>query len=411
MSAGLVQVEAVLEEQEKDLSGNKYVLIQKCFRYFDMDQVGMDNRHLSLFDMAGAFVFGVDPERTAVENLWNFVTRKIGIDREKIWATYFVGGEVEGEIIPADDKARQAWLELGFDTDRLIGLGEADNYWVQGPGLQKDYDPPSLRKCGPNTELFYDRGRNPKCNNICRPGCPCGRFVEFANILFVEYEIDTRTKVWSKISTPFVETVIGLERVAFISENYESVFELPQYQRLMKTISEFIPDRKLPKTWVQYGRQVIADHIFALYTLVSDGAPPPGKDGRARIMKLLIRQVITQQMILGIIHPKFMETILIRASFLLDNNSQTSNNTIKTLLNYYKSARKKFERTINKGMQELSLWFKENKGRNLTGCQIVTLEKEKGLPHNLIRAELFIRGHSFPQTQYRQSLTQWRKTL
>jgi alanyl-tRNA synthetase len=179
----------------------------------------------------------------------------------------------------------------------------------------------------------------------------------------------------------------------------------------MDTISDYIPDRNLPDEWILSGQQIIADYTFALYNLVLDGAPPPGKDGRARIMKLLIRQVITQQLILGITQPKFMETVLLKASFLLNHNSQTSSKTIKTLLTYYHTARKKFERTINKGKKELFMCFKENNGEKITGCQIVTLEKEKGLPHNLIQAEMFKQGREFPKKEYYRSLSHWRTSL
>lgn len=412
MSAGLVQVESVLAEQKKIFSGNKFVLVQRCFRYFDMDKVGLDNRHLSLFDMAGAFVFGVDPERDAIPQLWDFITQTIGIDPTRIWATYFAGAQINGKNIPADERAKQRWVDMGLNPDRIVGLKEDDNFWVQGPGLNFDDNTPYVRKCGPHTELFYDFGEHMRCGMQCRPGCSCGRFIEFANILFVEFEIDKKTGFWSKMDTPFVESVIGVERVTTISQRGISVFDLPKYQRLIQAIEQRIPDNlDLPCEWKMFGSQVIADHILALYTLVSDGAPKPGKDGRARIMKLLIRQVVTQQMVLKISNPYVIKALIENAALILDPCPDNRAAVSSKLLRYYENARKIFEKTVIKGIAELNHYLELNGGRDLSGCQVVALEKEKGLPHTIIRAEMHVKGITFPAKDYHQSLVQWRTAL
>ncbi len=404
MSAGLVQVETVLAEQKKDLTGNKFVLFQKCFRHFDMSQVGKDNRHLSLFNMAGAFVFGVDLNRKIIPNVWNFVTNVLKMNKNKIWITYFKGGEVNGQYMSPDLETLKAWQKIGVDPSRIVGLGADDNYWAQSDVSSDDN---SSKKCGPNTELFFDRGQHLKCTENCLPGCDCGRFIEFSNTLFVQYQFSKDSNTIEKTKTPFVETVIGLERVSFILKEFESVFDLPKYQELMYRVKLLSGHQNLPSNWSTQACQLIADHVFALYALVSDGAPPPGKGGRQRLMRCLVRQVITQQKILEIKDPRFFKKIIHCAAKILGHNIQARKSTIKTLCTYFEEESKIFEKTVIRGEKVLSQYLHNKDGKPITGCQIVELEKKMGLPQRIIAAKMLQRNQQFPNYEYQDSLKQW----
>jgi len=302
MSAGLVQIETSLAQVE-DRPGDQFVLVQECFRHFDLDKVGTDDIHLSLFEMPAAFVFGSDGKADTIRQIWTLATEILGMDEDHIWVSHFRGGKVLDEHLPSDEATRQAWIEVGVPENRIVGLGTHGNYWVQGGEIDGMGTP---RKAGPNTELFYDRGAERACGTGCRPGCKCGRFVEFANSLFICRELDEQSGCLRPMAEPFVETVIGTERVAMILQDVRSVFEIDSYRPIINTIHGFVRRPDLPESLVVASERVIADYLKALYILVADGAPPPGKDGRERIIKLLIRGLMTRQIVLGIQSQEFL---------------------------------------------------------------------------------------------------------
>jgi alanyl-tRNA synthetase len=318
MSAGLGQIETSLANV-KNRDGNKFVLVQDCFRHFDREAVGNDATHLSLFEMPAAFMFGNNKKEIAINHLWQLATEILGIEVEHLWVSYFAGGKLEGQQLPKDKTTYQTWREIGVPDNRLVGLGIKDNYWVQGKGLQNI--PTNPRKCGPSTELFYDRGIETNCGSACQPGCPCGRFIEFANLLFIAYTVNPQTNVIELMADPFVETVIGTERTAMILQRVDSVFDLHNYRAVLDGIENFIMNKDLPLQLIRKSKRIIVDHLRALCALVKDGAPPPGKNGRERLIKLLIRSIITQQILLGIIAKDFLSVIIqLVAEFLAQND-------------------------------------------------------------------------------------------
>ncbi|MCI5159664.1 MAG: hypothetical protein D3906_14805, partial [Candidatus Electrothrix sp. AUS1_2] len=209
MSAGLVQVEEVLLHSQAR-SGNRFVLVQDCFRHFDLKAVGTDGIHLSLFEMPGAFMFGRDGHGELIARMWEFAVSSLLLDPQRIWISYFNGGTFNGQTLTKDAATYAAWRSVGIPEKRLIGLGLQDNYWIQGNGSHEASD--ELRKCGSCTELFYDLGEERSCSPQCRPGCRCGRFVEFANSLFIFSSFDPKTNLFKPLDDPYGETVIGTER-------------------------------------------------------------------------------------------------------------------------------------------------------------------------------------------------------
>lgn len=403
MSAGLVQVETSLAHAE-DRSSDQFVLVQECFRHFDLDRVGTNSIHLSLFEMPGAFVFGPDGKRSTVERMWTLATAVLDIDEEHIWASYFGGGPVLEEELPGDEMVRDAWLDVGVPRERLVGLGAEDNYWVQGGGIDGMETP---RKAGPNTELFYDRGPEYACGPACRPGCRCGRFVEFSNSLFISQEIDTDNGSLHPLEEPFSETVIGTERVAMILQGVESVFRIDGYRPIMAAIRAFVDAPDLPESTIAASEQVIADYLKALYVLVGDGAPPPGKNGRERIIKLLIRGVVSRQILLGIRSDDFLTTVMGRIDQTLQQDLRAAPKDERVLIDYFESESERFIRTIRRGRRALGSMLKENAGHTLTGQQILDLEKKKGLPHLLTAKFLKEKGLAFRESDYLSALSEW----
>lgn len=413
MSAGLVQVETSLANAEHR-SGNKFVLVQDCFRHFDLDAIGTDNFHLSLFEMPAAFLFDQDGRRDIIAQMWQFVTKGLGIDPQRIWVSYFGGGKLAGYFLQCDELTYRAWRGVGVPEDRLVGLDRSHNYWLQGGGIQNGAQP--LRKCGANTEMFYDLGKDYACGPTCQPGCRCGRFIEFSNLLFVTHQLNHHTNTLTQLADPFTEAVIGTERVAMILQNVQSVFDTTAYRPLMTAIHQCVTATDIAPQLIHASECVIADHLRALCVLVADDAPPPGKNGRERIMKLLIRGVMTRQLVLGIDmgfkNPFFLELLQLVIDFLdVEVQNTQSSAIISRLISYFETETQRFRRTVARGYRELEEMLSCNQGRTLSGLQIVDLEKRYGLPYLLIAKTLKSRGLDVPNVQYRKALNKWKGSL
>lgn len=388
MSAGLVQVERMLPSL-LHRSHNRFVLVQECYRYFDLDKVGTDDLHLTFFEMPGAFIFGPSSRSQAVQKMWQLVTAVLCIPREHIWATYFGGGTVLNQPIPEDSETRQAWHETGIAPGHIVGLKPPDNYWLQGTGgrVERTGDPRLIRRCGPNTELFYDRGPEFGCSPHCRPGCRCGRFVEFANSLFINGIQNLCACQITPNPDPFTETVIGLERVAMILQEKRSVFEIDSLAPLTTLIRGFVPASACLQP--QYERYIgaIADHIRALFALMRDGAPPPGKNGQERLIKKLIRRTVTLCILLDIPADHLIEAVLEQVLAL----SAPDENNWKG----YEASRECFQKeqcrflaTVERGRRRMEKMLAENGGETISAAQRVELEKIVGYPELLINRTL-----------------------
>lgn len=409
MSAGLVQVETSLSKVN-NRSNNKFVLVQDCFRHFDLEKVGTDDIHLSLFEMPGAFIFSQNGKSEAISNMWELATEKLGIDAERIWVSYFRGGQLGQLRLPEDTVARQTWLALGFPENRLIGLGIDDNYWVQGNGLEIAYGP--LRKCGVSTELFFDRGSNISCGKNCKPGCRCGRFIEFSNSLFISQEFHTQENKLIPMEDPFIETVIGTERVIMILESVESVFQTELYRSIINTIRSFTIQKNIPPNIIIDCERVIADYLRALCVLVFDGAPPPGKNGRERIIKLLIRGVLLRKVILGIDSEDFLSA-LVNSTMKTVGTLQIGSidQIISKLKVYFDSESEKFYKTIRRGEAKLESILDDSKVNSLSGSQVLSLEKNWGLPHLYTEKVLHENGLKYDIEDYHKALDKWKKLI
>lgn len=404
MSAGLVPIETSLARLP-NRPGNQFVLVQNCFRHFDLETVGKDNIHLSFFEMPGAFTFGPNNKAETIQRMWFLATSVLGIDKDRIWATYFKGGMILQNDLPEDTATRKTWLDIGIPANRIVGL-VTNNYWVQGRGFENMSTP---RKCGPNTELFFDRGIEKTCGPECKPGCGCGRFVEFSNSLFIGYVLNEQNNELHPIQEPFTETVIGTQRVAMILQDVPSVFDIDSYLPIIDVIRRFAPKTDLPVKMCATSEKVIADYIKALYCLIADGAPPPGKNGRERIIKLLIRGVLTRQYILGIRVPDFLSTLLDCVALNVSASSD-EDTTKKRVLDYFARETPRFMQTIERGQHIFAKLLKENHGSTLSGSQITYLEKSQGLSHSLVAVFLWEQGFSFPETDYHQTLKLWKQT-
>lgn len=403
MSAGLEQVETVLAG-DPDRAGNRFVLVQDCFRHFDINSVGTDTSHLSLFEMAGAFIFGSCDRLEPLRKIWDLVTRSYGIPLHRIWVSYFGGGKIGNQDLPKDQETYEAWREIGVPEKRLIGLGPEHNYWMQGGSIFSGQS--VWLKCGAHTEIFFDRGAD-KCGSNCLPGCRCGRFVELSNTLFISDLYQSDTETFSSLSDPFAETVIGVERMGMVLQEKPLVFDIDRYSASIQRIHQLVNNTDEAPSLIRQSEYVIADHLRALCVLIADNAPPPGKNGRARIIRVLIRNVLTRQIILGISLSDLLSSIVPLFLPTGDNGPKVK----QKIIDFFFSEQHKFHNTLEKGKRELDNILAKKQLKILDGAQILFLEKKKGLPFLITESFLKERGIVYSKADYQNALNHWRRTV
>ncbi|MDP8911240.1 MAG: alanine--tRNA ligase-related protein, partial [Actinomycetota bacterium] len=199
--------------------------VQKSFRTPDIDEVGLDGSHLTFFEMLGNFSFGQYFKEGAIEFAWEFLFDHMRLDRDRIWVTVFAG---DPELrLGEDEVAVTLWEQIGMPPERIIRLPRSDNFWsVGGPG-----------PCGPDSEIFFDWGEDHGCGRPdCAPGCSCERFLEFWNLVFMEYELHADGSL-TPLPKQNIDTGMGLERAASVLQGVESVYETDGYQDIMRWIA------------------------------------------------------------------------------------------------------------------------------------------------------------------------------
>lgn len=407
-SAGLTQIENGIEHS-REHCGERYVLVQNCFRHFDIAKVGRSPMHLSLFGMGGAFSFGEVSRKDTLSKIWSFLVDVLDLDSQRLWVTYFAGGKLERHSFAEDEETRDTWRALGVESTHLVGLGIEGGFWKQGDGLSGKE---RYRKCGATTEVFFDRGPHLRCGTECGPGCKCGRFIEVSNILFIHSFIDGETNAMIPMVTPFDETVIGIERIAAAIFEHEGVFDLPYFRPVLNFIRDHYElDEVMGVDNCEESERVIADHARALLFLTADGAPAPGKGGRARIMRLLVRGIVTRMQILRIRDERFFPGLIdLMLKQYEDPYSHLKDGRDKVLL-YFSEEKKRFHRTLSRGYRRLDQILEGDDSDSISALQALRLVKQRGFPYPLLKATLEQRSVAFEPQEYWQAHEHWYQSL
>ncbi|MDQ5821921.1 MAG: alanine--tRNA ligase [Actinomycetota bacterium] len=265
--------------------------LQKCFRTPDIDEVGLDGHHLTYFEMLGNFSFGQYFKEGAIELAWEFLTEHMHIDLSKLWVSVFAG---DPELSLGEDEVTiRLWEQIGQPPERIIPLPRAENFWsVGGPG-----------PCGPDSELYYDRGEELGCGESdCAPACTrCERFLEFWNLVFMEYELHSDGSL-TPLPKQNIDTGMGLERTASILQDVISVYETDGYQDIMRWIEG--------ESGVGYGssdeatkaHRILADHGRGMTFLAGEGIAP-SNEGRGYVMRRIVRRAVLQAGRIGLESP------------------------------------------------------------------------------------------------------------
>ena len=252
---------------EKHPAGTRLTDYQKCVRTNDIDEVG-DNRHLTYFEMLGNWSLGDYFKEESVKMSFEFLTKELGIPAEKISVTCFAGDE----DAPRDEVTAECWRKAGIPEERIYFYGKDDNWWIAG----------EEGPCGPDTEMFYDTGKEP-CSNNCQPSCGCGKYVEIWNNVFMEY-YKSKDGKYSKLKQQNVDTGMGLERITFLLQGKSTPFDTELFAPVMEELEN------LQKVDDIKSRRIIAEHLRASIMIISDGGRPSNID-RGYILRRLIRRM------------------------------------------------------------------------------------------------------------------------
>jgi alanyl-tRNA synthetase len=252
---------------------------QKCFRTPDIDEVGLDGYHCTFFEMLGNFSFGQYFKDGAVELAWEFVFDHLKIDPDRFWVSVFAGDPELG--LDEDEVAVGAWERLGLAPERIVRLPASENFWsVGGPG-----------PCGADSEMYYDRGVEVGCDRPdCAPGCSCERFLEFWNLVFMEFELHADGTL-TPLPKQNIDTGMGLERTATILQDVLSVYETDGYQEIMAWIAGASGVGFGDSPDATKAHRVLADHGRGMSFLVADGVTP-SNEGRGYVLRRVIRRAI-----------------------------------------------------------------------------------------------------------------------
>jgi alanyl-tRNA synthetase len=287
---------------------------QKCVRaggkHNDLENVGFTKRHHTFFEMLGNFSFGDYFKKDAIACAWELITSSqwFGIPKEKLYVTVFGGAEVApGSKLGVDEEARGFWLGQQVPAERIFAIpGLKDNFWAMG-----DTGP-----CGPCSEIHYDMGpeASDEGHTDCKFPCDCGRYVELWNLVFMQFNRDTRGTL-TPLPKPCVDTGMGIERLAAVLQgvisNYETDLFVPLIDRAAKLTSI---DESKELAAEEHKRsaaslRVIADHARATAFLITDGVLP-SNEGRGYVLRKIMRRAIRHGRLLGATKPFLHEMVV-----------------------------------------------------------------------------------------------------
>ncbi|MBJ95178.1 MAG: alanine--tRNA ligase [Rickettsiales bacterium] len=287
VNAGMVQFKDVFVGAEKR-PYSRATTVQKCMRvsgkHNDLENVGVTARHHTLFEMLGNFSFGDYFKREAIAYAWEFLTERLELPADRLLITVFENDEESAEL----------WKELGIEPSRIGRCGEKDNFWSMGP----------IGPCGPCTEIHWDLQDNFVPDNEPDPwgfGHDAGRYMEIWNLVFMQFEryLENGENRERPLPRPSVDTGMGLERIAAITQGFKSNWELAEFQSVIELASSICGHRYGTATETDISLRVIADHSRAAAFLVGDGVMPSNEE-RGYVLRRILRRAIRHGVKLGI---------------------------------------------------------------------------------------------------------------
>jgi len=346
----------------KKLDFTRATTAQKCVRTNDIDIIGTTARHLSFFEMLGNFSFGDYFKREAITWAWEYSTEVLKLDPDRIWATVYTD----------DDEAAELWVKCtDIPAQRVLRFGDEDNFWAAGP----------TGPCGPCAELFYDRGEKYSCGPDCRVNCDCDRFVEYWNLVFMQYNRDDNG-VLTPLENKSIDTGLGLERMAAIMQDVESVYEIDLMQDIMKLAHEITNTQYGDDEKVNVALRIMTDHARAVTFLIADGVLP-SNEGRGYVLRRLLRRAIRYARLLGVTEP-FMVSMTDKVIECMKDGYPELAQHRDLIAGIVAAEEERFSATLRTGLAYLDQELESlASGEVLDGVVAFTLHDTYGFPYEL----------------------------
>ena len=368
---------------------------QKCVRTGDIENVGKTARHLTFFEMLGNFSFGDYFKHEAIAWSWEFLNGVLGLEEDRLYPSVY------GE----DDEAFDIWnKEIGIPAERITRFyrdpetGECDNFWEHGAG-----------PCGPCSEIYYDRGEKYGCGKPdCKVGCDCDRFIEVWNNVFTQFEGDGKGN-YEELSQKNIDTGMGLERLAVVMQDVDSVFDIDTMKAIRDKVCEMSHKTYQTDALDDVSIRLITDHIRSSTFLVSDGVMP-SNEGRGYVLRRLIRRAARHGRMLGIdgvFLAKLSETVISESKDGYPELDEKKAFIFKVLTQEEES----FNKTIDQGLAILGemMTEMEQKGtKTLSGENTFKLYDTFGFPVDLTQEILEEKGFDYDEAGFNACMQEQR---
>ena len=353
-------------------AGTRLTDYQKCIRTGDIDSVG-DPHHLTCFEMLGNWSLGDYFKKEMIPWSYEFLTKELGIDPEKLSVTVFEGEEG----IPRDEESAEIWHRCGIPYERIYFMPREDNWW--GPAGETG-------PCGPDTEMFIDTGR-PKCGPDCKPGCSCGKYFEVWNDVLMGYQ-KTKDGKFVEMQRKCIDTGMGIERTIAILQGKKSVYETEVMQPILKKIGELSGVTYGSDEKTDVSMRIIADHIrTSTFILGDQRGVSPSNVGQGYILRRLIRRAVRNGKHLGI-EGTFLAKV---AEVVIDLYGEPYPELVQNKDRVYSeltAEEVKFSETLEKGEKQFDkmTYFLEKQGvREIAGGSAFKLYDTYGFPIELTK--------------------------
>ena len=337
---------------------------QKCIRTGDIENIGKTARHGTYFEMLGNFSFGDYFKREAIAWCWEFLTKVVGLDENRLFPS----------IYENDEEAFEIWnKEIGVPADHIFRFGKKDNFWEHGSG-----------PCGPCSEIYYDRGEKYGCGSPdCKVGCECDRYMEVWNNVFSQFDNDGQGN-YTELAQKNIDTGMGLERLAVVCQDVNSLFDVDTVMNITNKVTAITGASYGQSVKTDVSLRVITDHIRASTFMIADGVRPTN-EGRGYVLRRLLRRAARHGRLLGVKKPFLFEVV---ETVIEENEShygylrERADYIVKTVLTEEES----FSKTVDTGMRIYAEKLAEHKAAGATvfsGADAFLLADTYGFPIDL----------------------------
>lgn len=364
---------------------------QKCIRTGDIENVGKTARHGTFFEMLGNFSFGDYFKKEAIHWSWEFLTDVVGLSKDRLYPS----------VYETDDEAFEIWnKQERVPVERIYRFGKEDNFWEHGAG-----------PCGPCSEIYYDRGKEYGCGKPdCKVGCDCDRFIEVWNNVFTQFENDGKGN-YTELKNKNIDTGMGLERLAVVVQNVDSIFAVDTIKALLDKVGETAGVSYKEDEKKDISLRLITDHIRSVTFMISDGIMP-SNEGRGYVLRRLLRRAARHGRLLGI-NGKFLADLSKTVIDLSKDGYPELYEHREMIFKVLSEEEEKFNRTIDQGLSILKTFEEEMVSENrkaLSGENAFKLYDTYGFPLDLTKEILEEKGFSVDEEGFMKAMEQQRQT-